>query len=83
MSYIEQMFDMVTSMDHALDLGAAAADALLGVHVASLTRQQLALGWFGHSTSSIGSRLPIPSWSPLLTGLAYGRAPVPVTWPTG
>ncbi len=44
MSYIEQMFGMVTSMDHALDLGAAAADALLGVHVASLTRQQLALG---------------------------------------
>ncbi len=31
-------------MDLALDLGAAAADALLAVHVGSLTRQQLALG---------------------------------------
>jgi len=31
-------------MDHALDLGTAAADALLAVQIGSLTRQQLALG---------------------------------------
>ena len=38
------MFDILTSMDHALDLGAAAADALLAVQIGSLTRRQLALG---------------------------------------
>jgi len=40
----EHKFDKVASMDHALDLGAAAADELLAVQVGLLTRQQLALG---------------------------------------
>ena len=38
------MFDTFECMDQALDLGTAAADALLAVQIGSLTRQQLALG---------------------------------------
>ncbi len=70
-------------MDQALDLGTAAADALLAVQIGSLTRQQLALGVIRVQQTIDRFTLAQAQFMAAADKAGVWQGPGRVTWSTG